>query len=174
MNNIIFYLIHNLAFQYAWLDFLIIFLAEPFIYIVILVITIVLLKRANIFSEGIYIKSIWSKGRSIAIIILSTGLSYIIANLLKLVLKTDRPFMALSDVHTLISETGYAFPSGHSATIAAFAFAVYFRNKKLGSIALVAMVLIGIARVAAGVHFPIDIIGGYALGFVVAFLLKSL
>jgi undecaprenyl-diphosphatase len=85
----------------------------------------------------------------------------------------ERPFMALSDVQSLFFESGYAFPSGHSATIAGLAFAVFFRHKWLGYVCMVAAVLIGVARVAAGVHFPVDIIGGYSLGFLIAFLLRK-
>ena len=85
-----------------------------------------------------------------------------------------RPFIALPGVQSLFLETGYAFPSGHSATIAAFAFAIFFKNKRLGYIAFVIALIIGLARVIAGVHFPLDIAGGYALGFMVAFLFKTL
>ena len=33
-------------------------------------------------------------------------------------------------------------------------------------------ILIGLARIAAGVHFPIDILGGYVLGILVACVVK--
>jgi len=33
--------------------------------------------------------------------------------------------------------------------------------------------LIGLARIVAGVHFPLDILGGFALGIAVAFLVKK-
>ncbi len=173
MNISIFYFLYDFSSKYDWLDCLIRFFAEPFIFIIIAVLTIALIWHSQVFRGDNSIKSLWSKGRGIAIIIFSTGLTYALANLLKLIIQTDRPFILLPDIHTLVSESGYAFPSGHSATIAAFAFGVFFKNKKIGYIALVAMILIGLARVAAGVHFPIDIMGGYALGFVVAFLLKS-
>jgi membrane-associated phospholipid phosphatase len=34
--------------------------------------------------------------------------------------------------------------------------------------------LIGVARVIAGVHFPIDILGGFCIGFLVAYLFEKL
>jgi membrane-associated phospholipid phosphatase len=33
--------------------------------------------------------------------------------------------------------------------------------------------LIGVARIIAGVHFPIDILGGFCLGFLVAYLFNK-
>ena len=173
MNNSIFYFFHGLAFQNQWLDTLSIFLAEPFIYIVIVIVMFLLLRKYKVFEGDFNIKIMWGKGRNILLIVASTVISYFLANLLKIIVHTDRPIIALSNISTLIVENGHAFPSGHSATIAAFAFAVYFRNKKLGYVCLIAALLIGIARIVVGVHFPIDIIGGYVLGFIVAYFLKT-
>lgn len=173
MNITIFYFLHNLAFQANWIDSLIIFFAEPFIYLFIISILAILLWQERIFNNGFDLKSIYQKSRNVVSVAVVTISGYILANLLKLLIQADRPFVLLNDIHNLIPESGYAFPSGHSATIAAFAFAVFFRNKKLGYICLMAMLLIGLSRIVAGVHFPIDIIGGYILGFLVAYLLKT-
>ncbi len=174
MNNSIFYFLHSFAFQSNLLDSLIRFFAEPFIYIVIILVIIILIKKYKVFGQDNTIPSLWKRGRNIAIILFATVATYLLANLLKFLFHTDRPFIALSNINTLVSESSYAFPSGHSAVIAAFAFAVFFKNKKLGYICFAAVLLIGLARVAAGVHFPVDIIGGYALGFIVAYFAKSL
>lgn len=175
MNITLFYLIHNLAFQYPWLDAIIRFSAESLIYIAIVLITFIyavnqgLLKR-----EYLSLSKFVKQSRNVIFVILTTGATYLLANVLKLLFRTERPFVALSNVQTLISESGFAFPSGHSTTIGAFAFAIYFRNKRLGYLALAAMVLVGLARIASGVHFPIDIIGGFAIGFMVAFFTRTL
>jgi membrane-associated phospholipid phosphatase len=61
----------------------------------------------------------------------------------------------------------------------ALAFALYFNHKKVGLPAqagywfIFFALLIGVARIMAGVHFPIDILGGFVLGFLIAFLLKK-
>jgi undecaprenyl-diphosphatase len=172
MNSSIFIFLHSFAFQSNWFDSLVIFFAEPFIYIFIVVVTAILLLQSHIFDD-FNLKSIYRKSRMVIVIAVTTVSGYILANLLKLLIQSDRPFVAMSNVHTLIPESGYAFPSGHSATIAAFAFAVFFKNKRLGYICFLAMLLIGVSRVVSGVHFPIDILGGYALGFLVAYLLKT-
>ncbi len=173
MNITLFYFLHSIAYIYPWLDRVLWFLAEPFIYIVITSVTLVLVWQEKIFTLGSSVWEMWNKGRGVVVVCISTISGYILANLLKIIIHTDRPPIALPDVHSLVSETGYAFPSGHSATIAAFAFAVFFKNRTLGYVSFVAMLLVGVARVAAGVHFPIDIVGGYVLGFMVAYFLKS-
>ena len=78
-----------------------------------------------------------------------------------------RPFIA-HHVHQLISETEWSFPSGHAAFFFALAAAVYLYDKKWGMAFFAASVAMGIGRVAAGVHYPSDILGGMLIGAVVA------
>jgi undecaprenyl-diphosphatase len=56
----------------------------------------------------------------------------------------------------------------------ALAFAIYLSHKKAGYIFMHIALLIGIARVAAGVHFPIDILGGFILGIFIAYIVRFL
>lgn len=174
MNISIFYFLHSFAFQYQWLDSLIWFFAVPFIYIVIAIVAVYFLVNYDLLKTRNITTLIKGKGKDIFKIFFSAGLAYAVAYVLKIVIHTDRPFISLSNIHSLFIETGYAFPSGHSATIAALAMAVYFKNKKLGYICMVAALLIGLARITAGVHFPVDIIGGYIIGLLVAFFVKTL
>jgi undecaprenyl-diphosphatase len=174
MNISIFYFLHSFAFQYQWLDGIIWFFAVPFIYIMIIIVAVYFFVNYDILKTKNITSLLEGKGKDIAKIFFSAGFAYTIAYVLKIVIHTDRPFIALSNINSLFTETGYAFPSGHSATIAALSMSVYFKNKKLGYICMVAALLIGLARVASGVHFPVDIIGGYAIGFLVAFFVKTL
>jgi membrane-associated phospholipid phosphatase len=74
----------------------------------------------------------------------------------------------------LISEklTTYSFPSGHAATAFAILGSVgfYFRNNALLLFAFFLASLIGLSRIMLGVHWPIDILVGAALGWVCAWL----
>ncbi|MEK7060181.1 MAG: phosphatase PAP2 family protein [Patescibacteria group bacterium] len=160
MNNQIFFTFYNLAHQSAFLDKVIIFFADTFPYIVILLAVIYLF----------FYKKSW---KDFFIIFISSSLAWFISYILKILFHTLRPFEMFPTVVSLISETGYAFPSGHATFFMALAFALFFNHKKVGYVFIVFALLIGIARIMAGVHFPIDILGGYILGFLIAFLLKK-
>ncbi|MDB5237412.1 MAG: Undecaprenyl pyrophosphate phosphatase [Parcubacteria group bacterium] len=74
-----------------------------------------------------------------------------------------RPFLTHS-VHQLIAEHAPSFPSGHALFFFAFSTGVYFVNKKLGVLFYILTIFICLARVAAGIHYPSDILAGAVLG----------
>ena len=158
MNNQIFYFLYNFAHQSAVFDQIITFFAVYFIYIVIV--------SALLFSF-FYRKSL----RDFFLVCFSGGVAWILAKFVaKILFHTPRPFVVFQDVHSLFAETGYAFPSGHTAVAAAIAFALFFINKKVGYLFMFFAFVVGFARVTAGVHFPIDILGGFALGAAISCL----
>ena len=79
-----------------------------------------------------------------------------------------------------IRHQGYSFPSGHSTNSVAAYFSIYLnkRTQALHILAVGMMLLIGFSRVCLGVHYPTDVICGWALGFltilVVSFLQKKI
>ena len=79
-----------------------------------------------------------------------------------------RPFSALYEIHPLFLDGNWSFPSGHAAFFFAMAAAAYSYDKKLGAWLFASAVLISAARVAAGVHYPSDILGGAIIGISVA------
>jgi len=82
------------------------------------------------------------------------------------------------DILPLIDQGGYAFPSGHSVTSIAFygmlLFLVQTRmedRKKANALSIVLLlliVLIGPSRIYLGVHYPTDVLAGWAEGVFVA------
>jgi hypothetical protein len=70
--------------------------------------------------------------------------------------------------------SGYGLPSGHSqsAVVVWGTIAAAFRQAWLWIVAILLMVLIGFSRVYLGVHFPTDVLGGWAVGavFLAAYL----
>ncbi len=87
-----------------------------------------------------------------------------------------RPFEALGFM-PLISESGSSFPSGHMTFFFALAMAVWYADRKWGIVYLILALVMGIARIYVGVHWPLDILGGMAIGIasamVVRWILKS-
>ena len=70
----------------------------------------------------------------------------------------------------MVAENHCSFPSGHAAFFFALAMAVYFYNKKWGTWFFATAILITVARVIAGVHYPPDILGGAVIGIMVAYI----
>ena len=73
---------------------------------------------------------------------------------------------------------GHSFPSGHTASGVAAAYALWLQNRKLGAPALVLAAFIAFTRLYLYVHFPTDVLGGLvlglALGFFASWLVDSL
>lgn len=96
-----------------------------------------------------------------------------ITELIRLLYDRPRPFEVLSNIPQLIPHPiGSSFPSGHVAFFFAIAAVVYAYYPKTGILFFVAALSIGIGRVAAGVHWPSDIIAGAAAGLIGAVLAR--
>ena len=107
----------------------------------------------------------------VGVSVVSAGIAFTI---LKNIFAIPRPFVTDPSIHALFSETGYAFPSGHATIYAALAASLFLINRRAGVLAGIAALIIGIARVLAGVHYPLDIIGGYCLGILVAIVVDRI
>ncbi len=77
-----------------------------------------------------------------------------------------RPFASLDGVNLLIDPPLFAksFPSDHTTLAFAVAVSVLMINRRLGIPALIVAAVVGLSRVFVGVHFPIDVLVGAALG----------
>lgn len=99
-----------------------------------------------------------------------TGISsWLVARFLKLLFQIQRPFIQ-DNIVPLFHETGYSFPSEHTAVLSALAFAIYSINKKLGIVFFIFTFIVAMSRIVIGVHYPLDILGGVIVGLVTAFL----
>ncbi|AIQ41213.1 phosphatase PAP2 family protein [Paenibacillus sp. FSL R7-0297] len=93
--------------------------------------------------------------------------SQLLNTLLKLWFHRERP-----TVHRLIEQAGYSFPSGHSMAafslygVIAYLLWRHMHNRRERFILILFTVLmtggIGWSRIYLGVHYPSDVIGGYA------------
>jgi undecaprenyl-diphosphatase len=158
MNETIFRYFNNFAGQYEWLDTAVVFSAET--------LGIILL-----FGLVIFLFSHEHKGRGFhnVIVVLTAGLvAWIFAKIIKTIYPSPRPFLAIEDVTKLVNHGGTdSFPSGHTTFFSAIATALYFYHKKIAVFYMFGALLIGLSRIVAGIHWPVDILAGYVLGGVV-------
>ncbi|MFI5754865.1 phosphatase PAP2 family protein [Streptomyces sp. NPDC051569] len=101
---------------------------------------------------------------------LITLLAFGVDDLLKLAVREDRPCRSLRTATLEICPPpgDWSFPSNHAALAAAAAVALLFASRRLGSIALVAALLMAASRVWVGVHYPHDVLAGLIVGTLVA------
>jgi undecaprenyl-diphosphatase len=64
----------------------------------------------------------------------------------------------------LIPESGWSFPSGHMLWFFALSMTVWYTNRRWGTVFFILSALMGIARIYAGVHWPLDVLGGAVIG----------
>lgn len=69
---------------------------------------------------------------------------------------------------------GQSFPSSHASDTAAAATIISWASPGLSPLAVALTVLVGISRVYLGVHWPTDVLGGWALGAAVGAALLML
>jgi undecaprenyl-diphosphatase len=96
---------------------------------------------------------------------LSVGLTYLVVEAIGRALPRVRPFARSDDMLALVAHADRrSFPSRHVASAFAMSTALARTSTQLGwSFAMIGA-LLGGARVAAGVHYSSDIIGGAFLG----------
>ncbi|MEI7720312.1 MAG: phosphatase PAP2 family protein [bacterium] len=158
----VFFMLHGLSGRGVLLDYVIIFLAEYALYVLLAFIAY-LLWRA------------WRAGRMgvvydyLAVIFGALVARFGVAELIRFFYHRPRPYAALHLPH-LLSDSAYSFPSGHTIFLFALATGVYRIDKKFAYGLLGLGVLVGLARVASGVHYPSDIVGGAVLGLLVGWV----
>ena len=158
LNQKIFWQFNNLAGFSDWGDQVIYFLAEYAGWIII----------GGLLAWWLVKKRSALRHR-LSHVFLAALLAWVVAMLMKHVSHSDRPFVELQNVDQLVFNVKtYAFPSGHAAFFSALGSAVYLINRKIGLVILISAAVIGLARVAAGIHWPIDVVVGFLVGMIVA------
>lgn len=79
-----------------------------------------------------------------------------------------RPFQVSGEVHNIVTEATYGIPSGHAqnATVLWGTVALKVRQYWVTVAVVLYVILMGLSRMVAGVHFPQDVIAGTVIGLV--------
>ncbi|MDX2810313.1 phosphatase PAP2 family protein, partial [Streptomyces scabiei] len=106
---------------------------------------------------------------------LAAGVAVLVNVPIRGFVERPRPFLDHEGLEVLVSgKTDYSFVSDHATLIMAMAVGLFVANRKFGMVGLVIGLLGGFIRVYMGVHYPTDVIGGFALGTAVVLLLSPL
>lgn len=100
-------------------------------------------------------------------IVLAGTLAYVVSGVAKELWGRVRPHDILPDVISLeFSVYGPGFPSGHTALATALLLtAMHHLPQQYRWLPIVGIIGVGLSRVYLGVHAPLDIIGGFAIGW---------
>jgi membrane-associated phospholipid phosphatase len=125
----------------------------------------VLLPITGIITAYLFYKK---RRRDALIVIAGVGGAAAANFILKILFHRDRPAFW----HSLVTETGYSFPSGHamlsSALLLCFIAIVWNTRWRLAAIigGGIVVLMIGLSRLYMGVHYPTDIIAGWSVSFI--------
>lgn len=161
LDQKLFYFLNGWAGRLHWLDGVISFLAKDYGLVLFgLILLAYFFKNRKVFWTGF-----WSG-------LLSRG---VLTVLIRWIYARPRPFVVLENAKRLIEQDPKeaSFPSGHAAFYFAIAFAVFAYNKKDGAILIILAALFSFARVAAGVHYPLDIIGGIIVSGISVYIVRK-
>lgn len=106
---------------------------------------------------------------------LAAGVALLINIPIREFVKRPRPFLDHKGLDVLVDgKTDFSFVSDHATMAMAIGVGVFVAHRKFGLAAIGLALLEGFCRVYMGVHYPTDVIGGFALGTAVALLLTPL
>ncbi len=102
---------------------------------------------------------------------LAVCLALAVAFVCGLLITEARPFVTDSDTALLIKHAkDNSFPSDHATVASAAAVVAALAWPRWAWLFLVPVAAIGVARIFVGVHYPGDIVGGFAIGTLAALL----
>lgn len=110
---------------------------------------------------------IYKRSYPVVLRLLLTGtLAYLLAGFCKSVWGRGRPFDLLENVQVLDYFQGAGFPSGHVALATALALTTgHYLIKKNPWLPALWILGVAVSRIYLGVHLPLDIVGGFAIGW---------
>jgi undecaprenyl-diphosphatase len=154
--------LNDLAGHYRWIGYLSIFFARYFQYILI---------------AGALGLFFWGRDndrknarRTAVLAFFSAVISrFIITDAIRYFYFRPRPFSVYQVFQLIPHEPTGSLPSGHAAFFFAMAMVIYGYDKKIGYCFFAGAFLISVARIFAGVHYPMDILVGVVVGIITGF-----
>lgn len=104
-----------------------------------------------------------------SLVFLSGFTSFLSARILKEIFRVARPGLTHDTIIPLSTVGGYSFPSEHASVYGALTVALFHFDYRLGIASLVFGILVMLSRVIIGVHYPFDVVVGFAVGALCAY-----
>ncbi|MFG2653166.1 phosphatase PAP2 family protein [Streptomyces sp. NPDC048436] len=106
---------------------------------------------------------------------LAAGIAVLVNVPIRGFVERPRPFKVHDGLEVLIAgKTDFSFVSDHATLAMALGAGLFVANRKFGLVGIALALFEGFCRVFMGVHYPTDVVGGFALGTAVALLLSPL
>ncbi|NBM17343.1 phosphatase PAP2 family protein [Streptomyces sp. GC420] len=103
---------------------------------------------------------------------LAAGIALLVNIPIRGFVERPRPFVDHRGLEVLVAgKTDFSFVSDHSTMAMAIGVGLFITHRRIGLIGIGLALLEGLCRVYMGVHYPTDVIGGFALGTAVTLLL---
>jgi membrane-associated phospholipid phosphatase len=127
---------------------------------------------------GRYRRAVYDLSLVSGFVFLAVGLPGLLTNLLKRLFGRARPEQFLEagsfQFQSIFNDWTYqSFPSGHSTTAMASAFAIGFMAPRFFRLILLIAVMTGISRVVVGMHYPTDVVAGFVVGMLGAYAVRN-
>lgn len=118
---------------------------------------------ANFISKGL--------GQELATYIMVPALGFILLTLVRKWINQPRPYEAWGIIPLLDKDSsGNSMPSRHVFSATIISMACLHANLPVGLVLLVLSAFLGLVRVLGGVHYPKDVLVGYACGLLLGIL----
>ncbi|MBI2338254.1 phosphatase PAP2 family protein [Candidatus Daviesbacteria bacterium] len=159
MDNVdLFFQIFNLHGKSWILDQLMIFASTSLIYLMLLGVLFLALKGET------------RDRKAFLLIIVGLPVAIIIIKIIHLFLFEPRPFVTFNFTPIVPEDANASFPSRHATISAVIAFSYTYFKSKWTPFLLFIMLWIGLSRIFVGVHYPLDVLGGFTTAVLAIFI----
>jgi undecaprenyl-diphosphatase len=149
--------LHQLATSQTWITGLVVVVANYGIFLLPLSLLVVWL-RGDLPTDR--------RRDAILVGVVTAGLAFLVGLILERTLSRPRPFVEAGFQPLFPHAADSSFPSDHTLVGVAMVGPLLVPSRKLGVVLVAWALVVGLARVSAGVHYPSDVLGSAVLALV--------